>query len=59
MDELNIIQNKDGSDQHHSNENVGRVADCDGLHAPVAAPVAVEVDGTPEVSSSNTSMDLG
>ena len=59
MDELNIIQNNGGSVQHQSNEDAGRVANCDGLHASVAAPEAVEVDGIPEVSSSNTNMELG
>ena len=58
-DELNILQNKDGSDQLHNNEVVGRVADCDGLHAQVAAPVAVEVDRNPKASSLNTNMELG
>ena len=58
-DELNILQNKDGSDQLHSNEVVGRVADCDGLHAQVMAPVAVEVDRNPKASSSNINMELG
>ena len=58
-DKLNILQNKDGSDQLHSNEVVGRVADCDGLHAQVMAPVAVEVDRNPKASSSNINMELG